>query len=119
MIEIKHRDTIESYGFDSFIGRRIDSDGEEFAEISLNFPFPSSYVRCDSLDFACFVMCINNKYKRRTLLNRSPKGNIYLGDGSVVRYEPFTSEQMSELERIYECNIDMKLFPNPFLYQLK
>lgn len=36
---------------------------------------------------------------------------------SSRKYEPFTKKQMEELKNMYELRTDLKLFPNPFLYQ--
>ena len=103
---------IDSLGYDIFIGRRVDSRGiEEFVCLDLD-SFDTIRYTCSSYPhFILKRLCYHIKNGRKVLFNESP------GEIDNMRLETLTEGQMKELERIYELNVDMKTYPNPFLNQ--
>lgn len=103
---------IDSLGYDIFIGRRVHFEGtEEFICLDLD---SFEIVRYGEIAYPYFILkrlCYYVKNGHKVLLNESP------GVIDNMKLETFTEDQMRELEMSYELSVDMKLYPNPFLYQ--
>ena len=106
---------LNSYGCENFMGLEVLPDGEErFVALNLHGGGTCNY---SSLEMACMILCAETKRKRKILLFKSP-GNVYSENpAKEVKYLPFKQEQMHALERLYESNIEMKTYSNPFLNQ--
>lgn len=132
----------ETYGFDTFIGRVICQKVPKTI-ISLDMKSFGSF-KGTTLEEALRFLCIDIRGGKKVLLSKSP-GRIGLREvcledvGDLVKklasgnenypirkrwevlepesYEVLEPEELRQLEAMYEKRIDMKLYPNPFLYQ--
>ena len=132
---------IESFGYDSFIGRAVSDKGtESFVDLDLK---TLGTLHLQYMRQVVVWLCKEVKRGEKVLLARSPgyiERYMTFGEdpldmiakeiggkdievrtdfGEVVgqRFEVLTPGQMKDLERKYELIEEMKGFPNPFLYQ--
>lgn len=111
---------INSFGYDTFIGREIFKDRHE-SFVSLDFSDLSS-VSCSSLDFMLYYLCDQVKKGKKVLLCKSPgekgptKHTSPTGDYIIAgrKYEPLKPEQMDSFKKMYGIEPEMKKFPSPF-----
>ena len=139
--------TFQTYGFDTFIGKAIrERNYIDFVSLDMRglgshvFCQPGK----NHLDFLLEKLCLAVRNREKVLLCKSP-GRIGLrevlvndwvdivkrsvsGDENYpvkkiwevdepATYEALNPEELRMLQEMYERRKDMKLFPNPFLYQ--
>jgi hypothetical protein len=133
---------IENYGFDIFVGRESDGKTVNVVSLDLQSLGTLSFME-NTLEGALELLCLDVKQGKKVLLTKSPGrtglreevlddpmdtiNNYFEGDCVKIRkirrvFEPktchaLTSEELKKLEFMYERLVNMKGFPNPFLYQ--
>lgn len=111
---MRYKLKVKLEGYDAFFGMCND-DNEFFIILDGN----NYYNAKHSLEHICDVLCDYVRDGKKILLNKSP-GKIVrcnILSRKIITLEPFNEDQMKELEKMYEMRKDVKLFPNPFLYQ--